>query len=297
MLRYFGFNNAQNSKDNNGNGESRSLPASWYHSSSMYQLERRAIFSRNWILLTHRIRFQKAGDFQSFVIANFPIFLIRDQNGTINGFHNACRHRAFPVVQKACGNASIISCKYHGWSYGLKGNLAKAPRFESVPGFDKTQHSLHRVHVHVDKAGFIWVNLQAGEKPQINWDDQLKHAADENPRMQMFDYDEEFTFDHAWDMTVDANWKTLIDNYNECYHCPTSHPLIARVTDLNQYRVRPNEKCEACLEHTIINKSEEREGQFRRSILFFFPTTSVTVTYVFFSISRISSEWDYLTFH
>lgn len=66
-----------------------------------------------------------------------------------------------------------------------------------------------------------------------------------NPGLQMLDLNDEFRFGHAWDMTADANWRTIIDNYNECYHCPTSHPLIARVADLNRYAVEPNEKCEA----------------------------------------------------
>jgi phenylpropionate dioxygenase-like ring-hydroxylating dioxygenase large terminal subunit len=122
----------------------------------MYQLERRAIFSKHWILLTHSSRFKKAGDYLSFTVANF-FFLIQDRDGNINSFHNICRHRAFPVIRERSGTTSILSCKYHGWSYGLKGNLSKAPRFdtETVPNFDKTQHSLFPVHVHVDKAGFI----------------------------------------------------------------------------------------------------------------------------------------------
>lgn len=78
-------------------------------------------------------------------------------------------------------------------------------------------------------------------------------------------------------MDVKANWKGLIDNYNECYHCPTSHPLIAGVSDLTKYRVEPGM---GCLEHTIINKNME-DNSFRRSITFFPPCTSVTVTQVF----------------
>lgn len=239
----------------------------------MYHLERRAIFSRKWLLLTHRLRFQKPGDYQSFNYANYPFFLVLDREGNINGFHNICRHRAYPMVEAKAGTSSILSCKYHGWSYGFKGNLAKAPRFDTVPGFDKSQHGLLPIHVHVDKAGFVWVNLQAGE-PDVKWDDDYK-GADDSARMQAFDFAQEFTYDHTWEMEVAANWKGLIDNYNECYHCPTSHPLIAGVTDLTKYRVEPNG---GCLEHTIINKEEQLTGQFRRSITFFFPTTSVTAT-------------------
>lgn len=241
----------------------------------MYQLERRAIFSRKWILLTHSLRFKEAGDYQSFTYAGISFFLVLDRTGSINAFHNLCRHRAFPIVRSRCGNASILSCKYHGWSYGYKGNLAKAPRFDTVDGFDKSQHSLLPIHVHIDKAGFVWVNLDAGENP-VNWSDEYGEV-DQSERIRAFDFAKEFTYDHTWEMDVNANWKAVIDNYNECYHCPTSHPLIAGVTDLTKYTVEPNT---GTLEHTIINKEGEKDGQFRRSITFFFPSTSVTATWV-----------------
>lgn len=108
----------------------RALPASWYGSEPMYQLERRAIFSKRWLLLTHSSRFTKAGDYLEFTVANFSFFIIQDRGGNINSFHNVCRHRAFPVVRSRSGTAPILSCKYHGWSYGLKGDLSKAPRLD-----------------------------------------------------------------------------------------------------------------------------------------------------------------------
>ncbi|KAF9630071.1 hypothetical protein BFW01_g252 [Lasiodiplodia theobromae] len=261
---------------------SRGLPASWYRSDSLHQLERRAIFSRKWILLTHSIRLKQAGDFVSFTYAGFAFFVVRDRDGNVNGFHNVCRHRAYPIVQSgAAGTARVLSCKYHGWSYGLRGNLAKAPRFDTVPGFDKSQHGLLPIHVHVDKVGFVWVNLQAGE-PDVKWDEEFR-GADEKPILKEFDFEDEFKFDHVWDMELDANWKGLVENYNECYHCPTSHPLIAGVSDVSKYRVEP---ARGCLEHTIINKNME-DNRFRRSITFFPPCTSVTVTEHFFYIQRM----------
>ncbi|KAG9559592.1 Rieske 2Fe-2S family protein, partial [Aureobasidium melanogenum] len=259
----------------------RNLPASWYRSDALYELERRAIFQRSWIILTHSLRFAKAGDYMSFTVSGISFFLIQDREGNINGFHNVCRHRAYPVVQSQCGTASILSCRYHGWSYSAKGHLTKAPRFDTVEGFEKSDHGLLPIHVHVDKAGFVWVNLQAGE-PDIKWDDKFK-GIDESPRMKMFDFAQEFKFDHYWEMDVKANWKSLIDNYNECYHCATSHPLIAGVSDLTKYRVDPTN---GYMEHNIFNKSQT-DGQFRRNITFFFPTTSVTVTDNFFYIQRM----------
>jgi phenylpropionate dioxygenase-like ring-hydroxylating dioxygenase large terminal subunit len=81
----------------------------------MYDLERRAIFSRRWLLLTHESRLNKTGDYLKYDVAGYEIVLCRDREGKVNGFHNICRHRAFPVVQESKGTARIFSCKYHGW--------------------------------------------------------------------------------------------------------------------------------------------------------------------------------------
>ncbi|KAM0820333.1 putative Rieske [2Fe-2S] iron-sulfur domain-containing protein [Seiridium cardinale] len=278
MWRLLGYPTSDQSDKTPPSG---ALPSSWYRSPSMYELERRAIFSRKWILLTHSIRISQPGDYLSYTYAGFSFFLVRDREGKINGFHNICRHRAYPIVESESGTAKILSCKYHGWSYGLKGNLAKAPRFDTVPNFDKTQHGLLPIHVHVDKVGFVWANLQAGE-PDIKWESEFQ-GADEKPILKEFDFENEFKFDHQWDMDLKANWKGLIDNYNECYHCQTSHPLIAGVSDLTKYRVEP---ALGCLEHTIINKNVD-DNSFRRSITFFPPCTSVTVTEHFFYIQRM----------
>ncbi|KAE8381805.1 hypothetical protein BDV26DRAFT_278429 [Aspergillus bertholletiae] len=190
-----------------------------------------------------------SGDFLSFTVANFSFFLIRDRDGTINGFHNICRYRAFPVVQTRSGSTSILSCKYYGWSYGLKGNLAKAPRFKTVPDFDKSQHRLLPVHVHIDKAGFIWDDFR---------------RIDEQPRMQDFDFAGEYTFDHYWEMDLDANWK-------------------GRGVGSSSVSVEPTA---GYMEHHIFNK-EQIDAQFKRVITYFFPTTSITVTDKFFSIQHI----------
>ncbi|KAM5349666.1 hypothetical protein ACJ41O_006171 [Fusarium nematophilum] len=240
MWRFLGLSSDQ---DANKKSPARGLPASWYRSPEVYQLERRAIFSKKWILLTHMLRLKEAGDYLSFTYAEFPFFLFGIATGTSMG--------------------SIMPA-------------ATAPFL--------FQHGLHPINVHVDKTGFIWVNLQAGA-PGQPWNRQFG-GVDERPMMTDFDFAGGYQFDHVWEMDIDANWKGVMENYNECYHCPTSHPLIAGVSDLPKYRVEPNG---SCLEHTIINKKKEDEedDQFKRSITFFFPSTSVTVTKNFFYIQRM----------
>ena len=184
-----------------------SLPAAWYTSPELYELERRAVFQKKWLLTTHSMRLVNTGDWLQYTIAGFPFVLVKDREGNINAFHNVCRHRAFPVVTEESGKSRIFSCKYHGWSYGLNGKLAKAPGYQELDGFDKSKNGLLPIHVHVDDNGFVWVNLDAGEQPEIAFEDDLQS------RFQGFN-SENYSFDHSWDMEGEFNWKILAARYN-----------------------------------------------------------------------------------
>ena len=98
-----------------------------------------AIFSRRWLLITHKSRLPNPGDYVRYNIANYDVVISKDRSGKIHSFHNVCRHRAYPVVESDQGNAKIFSCRYHGWSYGLSGNLAKAPAYQDFQHFDKSE--------------------------------------------------------------------------------------------------------------------------------------------------------------
>lgn len=72
------------------------------------------------------------------------------------------------------------------------------------------------MHVHIDKLGFVWVNLDSKSEPEVRWEEDFA-GVDEQPRLQAFKMDE-YYFDHQWEMDGDYNWKTLADNYNEVRH-------------------------------------------------------------------------------
>ncbi|KAF2148110.1 iron-sulfur cluster-binding protein [Myriangium duriaei CBS 260.36] len=254
------------------------LPSSWYASEAMYELERRAIFSKKWVLVSHSARFQTPGQFLRTSMAGTDIFLVKTRAGAIQAFHNICRHRVHPILQSDSGAVNILSCKYHGWSYGLDGRLAKAPQFQDVTNFDPGRSALFPVHVHIDKLGFVWVNLDASEKP-ASWQDDFD-GVDEQPRLKGFEWSS-YQFDHQWEMLGDYNWKTLADNYNECYHCSTGHPGVSAVSDLSKYWV---ETKAGHIVHWNVDKADTTAlGVFST---FYYPNTSMTISPHFMYIMR-----------
>ncbi|GMG36784.1 unnamed protein product [Aspergillus oryzae var. brunneus] len=105
-----------------------------------------------------------AGWWVSKDVAGFPIFLILGKDGKVRAFHNVCRHRAYTVTKKECGSSAVLGCRYHGWSYNTYGELTKAPHFDEIPGFDRSQNSLFAIHAVTNGAGFVFVNLDASPR-------------------------------------------------------------------------------------------------------------------------------------
>ncbi|KAL4748350.1 hypothetical protein BDW72DRAFT_195893 [Aspergillus terricola var. indicus] len=220
----------------------------------MYSLERRAIFSRKWMLVSHQLRFTEPGSYLQLQEGGFSFFLILDRQGKIHGFHNVSRHRAYPLMEEDAGTVKILACKYHGWS----------------------ENGLFPIHVHIDKLGFIWVNFDAAETPTVRWEDDFA----EQPRLKLFVFSQ-YWFDHAWDMIGGYNWKTLADNYNECYHCPTGHPGIVQYTDLGKYWV---ETKAGHIQHYNTDRSDH--GGMGIISTFYFPNACMTVSPHFFYLMR-----------
>ena len=153
------------------------FPTSWYTEPLFFEFERRAIFSKHWLLTTHRLRLPHPGSYLRFQIAGFDYFLVKNKDQQIQAFHNVCRHRAYPLLDKDAADAgqkSIFACAYHGssefsfaysrgasahsclgWSYNMNGKLTKAPKFEELDSFDKADYGLFKIHTHVDKVGFV----------------------------------------------------------------------------------------------------------------------------------------------
>jgi len=126
-------------------------------------LEYNLMVLQSWIYATNRSQFSKAGDYMTLNFAGFSFFLILGKDHLLRAFHNVCRHRAYEVTRKERGSSTILGCRYHGWSYDTKGQLIKAPEFDTVLGFDKKKNGLWEIRVMVSSQGLVFVNLDAGE--------------------------------------------------------------------------------------------------------------------------------------
>ena len=272
FLNYMGMG-ASPPKQDTKDSAVRALPGEWYTSQEMYELERRAIFSRKWMLITHKTRLTKPGDYLKFNVAEYEFILVRDRENNINGFHNVCRHRAFPVVTEKEGTSRIFSCKYHGWSYGLNGKLAKAPGYQELSGFDKEKNGLLPIHVRVDKNNFIWVNLDGKQTPELSWEEELDNI-DAQERYSQYNF-ADYEFDHFWEMEGAYNWKILADNYNECYHCATTHPDIPALADLKSYNVKTRAMN---IVHDAATTDEQRANGLTVASTYYFPNVSTNIS-------------------
>jgi len=161
--------------------------------------------------------------------------LIRGRDDVIRAFHNVCRHRAYPVIKKESGCSNVISCRYHGWAYNTRGELIKTPQFDQVEGFDRSKNGLFEIHVHVTPQGLIFVNLDCSEEGPVPFKDWFGGLEDE---LDEFDF-EDYEYHSTYELDGRFNWKTLMDGYQECYHCPTAHPGLAKAFKMPTYKVMP----------------------------------------------------------
>lgn len=231
------------------------LPASWWTSDKVFELEKRAIFNKSWLYCSHSSRFKKAGDYHAFNFTGINFFIIKNKAGELNAFHNVCRHRAYPVIRKEKGSSIVVGCKYHGWSYNTDGLLTKAPHFDNVEGFNKAENSLFPIKTHVTSQGLIFVNFCNDPAQFVEFDKWFEGL---NAEMDEFDFSD-YEYHMSYELDGQFNWKTLIDGYQECYHCPTAHPGLSSAFKIDTYQVVPKNRY--CRHYAEIIKEEKVEEE------------------------------------
>lgn len=205
--------------------EGHSLPHRWYADPAVFERERDFLLRTSWHYACSAQEVAQPGDFTSYAFAGVPLVVVRDQDRELRAFVNVCRHRAHEVVS-GCGSRRTLQCPYHLWTWNLDGSLRSAPRAQIEPLFDRSAFPLVQAAVRqVGPLVFVAIDRDAGSidaeiEAETSILDEIGLSLD---RLEVHRRT-------RWEM--DANWKVALENYLECYHCPSIHRSFARFMSL-----------------------------------------------------------------
>ncbi|TNF64810.1 MAG: aromatic ring-hydroxylating dioxygenase subunit alpha [Rhodobacteraceae bacterium] len=211
--------------------DGRTLAQDFYMAPQVFTADRERIFFRDWHLAGHVSEIPDTGDYLLFDMLGESVVVLRDDAGAVRAFANVCRHRGARLCSQQTGHVRRLTCPYHAWSYGLDGALVHARQLDA--GEDRSALGLKPVAVEVFE-GLIYVSLS--DRPAGF--DALR--AELTPHVRPFGL-ARTKIAARRSYPVQANWKLLVENYNECYHCTAAHPEFARshATHMTADRVAP----------------------------------------------------------
>jgi Rieske 2Fe-2S family protein len=198
-----------------GTKKGYSLDRRFYCDDEVFAADMDQVIGRKWIVAGHIDRVRRKGDYFLYKVGHESIIIIRSDASTINAFYNVCRHRGSLVCTEPSGRLARLTCGYHAWSYGLDGALIAARLMPD--DFSKQAHGLHRCHVRVFH-GLIFINLSDAEPP--DFDATFGELA---PYLDFHGL-ADAKIAHAQSYPTGANWKLVVENFVECYHCVPAHP-------------------------------------------------------------------------
>ncbi len=205
------------------------LPAHYYYDPAIFDAERETIFYRTWQYVTHLSDLVEPGSYVATRIIDQGVFVIRTGEGELKAFYNVCRHRAHELLSGR-GKVKSVACPYHAWVYDLDGKLRTARGSAEVEDFDREEFCLNEVRLEVF-GGFVFVNLDRDATPLAEQAaDLLAELGERAP------WSAELVHGARIDFDIKANWKNVVDNFLECYHCPVSHPAFTDIVDIPKYR-------------------------------------------------------------
>lgn len=207
----------------------RALPPRCYTDAAFEAIDRDAVFARGWQLVAHAAQVAQRGDHALAQIGRVPLLVVRGEDGALRALHNVCRHRAGPLATCDGRGAAALTCRYHGWTYALDGQLRGAPGMGRAPGFDPAAIRLPAARI-AQWQGLVFAAL-ADDAPAF--EDVVAGIDARLPRQI-----ERHAFDRRVSYEVACNWKVYVDNYLEGYHVPDVHPRLASALDTAQYVTR-----------------------------------------------------------
>jgi phenylpropionate dioxygenase-like ring-hydroxylating dioxygenase large terminal subunit len=239
-----------------GQREHHSLAQAFYKDPDIYDREIERIFLRAWLYAGHTSEIPNVGDWFLFEFAEESVIIIRSAEEQVNALLNVCRHRGSRVCVESSGCSRRLTCRYHGWTYDMQGQLRAAAHMGD--DFDKSDNGLHRIHAEV-LDGLIFINFadepSSFDPVREGLSDALKPYDLANAKVA-----------HRENYPIKANWKLSLENYTECYHCAPSHPEYSRGHSLAEPDSRTSELNAAVMARaSACGLSDQRINSFYES--------------------------------
>jgi glycine betaine catabolism A len=207
----------------------RTLPGHYYTDPAIFGLEQSRIFESMWFCAVRVSDLATPGSFRTVQVGRESVIVVRGRDGLLRAFLNVCRHRGARLCTEETGEVKrAIQCSYHAWTYDLSGKLIAAPNLARMPDIDRTEYGLVAVRLR-EWLGYAWICL-ADDPPSFAED--VRGAVTERlGTLEAIDsYDiESLTVGRRFTYDVKANWKLIVENFMECYHCATIHPELVEV--------------------------------------------------------------------
>jgi Rieske 2Fe-2S family protein len=194
-----------------------SLPQALYNDPDAFAFDMEAIYGRSWLLVGFEVELPKPGSYMAMTIGKWPVLIVRDRSGQLRAFHNTCRHRGSQICADGRGTSARLVCPYHRWTYELTGELVHAGRMG--PDFDLSEHRLAPIHVE-SVGGVLYICMAETPPPIADFLERFEPLiAPHNIK------DSKVAFEST--LVEKGNWKLVLENARECYHCAGQHPELA----------------------------------------------------------------------
>ena len=178
------------------------------------------MFNGTWFCVGRVDDLVQPGQVRGIQVGNETAVMARDGK-TVRAFSNVCRHRGHELVPVGeARDTRFIRCPYHAWTYRLDGSLKTAPTFTNP--LDEADYSLVPIRVET-WGGWAFVNVD-GSAPALE-----EHVGNLNDLLGTYRA-AGLAVAHQKNYLVAANWKVIVENFNECYHCTSIHPALCEVT-------------------------------------------------------------------